>query len=164
MKKTLFIIALSMLSGLALAAGNHSHVHDATVHSAHGHHAHISPAGQPGDASQVTRTIILDMNDTMRFTPDDIQVNVGETIRFTVKNNGKIPHEMVIGSIEELKAHAAQMQKMPNMQHEEPNAITLDPGKQGDLVWKFTQAGTIDFACLIPGHFEAGMIGKVKVG
>src|SRR3546814_7662909 len=84
------------------------------------------------------------MDDTMRFTPGDIQVRAGETVRFFIKNTGKIPHEMVIGSIADLKAHAAEMQKMPGMQHSEPNMITLDPGKIGGLVWQFDQAGTVD--------------------
>lgn len=71
---------------------------------------------------------------------------------------------MVIGSMEQLKAHAAEMRNTPGMQHAEPNMITLEPGKSGDLVWKFDEVGTVDFACLIPGHLEAGMVGKVKVG
>jgi uncharacterized cupredoxin-like copper-binding protein len=99
----------------------------------------------------------------MRFTPRDIKVNAGETVRFFIKNTGKISHEMVIGSLADLKAHAAEMQKMPGMKHSEPNMITLAPGKIGGLVWQFDQAGTVDFACLIPGHMEAGMVGKVKV-
>ncbi|WP_342366251.1 cupredoxin family protein [Allopusillimonas ginsengisoli] len=99
----------------------------------------------------------------MRFTPSDIEVNAGGTVRFLIKNTGKIPHELVIGTIADLKAHAAEMQKMPGMQHAEPNMITLAAGKVGGLVWHFNQAGTVDFACLIPGHMEAGMVGKVKV-
>jgi len=70
---------------------------------------------------------------------------------------------MVIGSLADLKAHALEMQKMPGMQHVEPNMITLAPGKIGGLVWQLDKAGTVDFACLIPGHMEAGMVGKVKV-
>src|SRR3546814_4929635 len=123
-----------------------------------------SPTGQPGDPAKVTRTIELTMDDTMRFTPSYIQVNAGETVRFFIRNTGKIPHEMVIGSIADLKGHAAEMRKMPDMQHVEPNMITLAPGKIGGLVWQFDQAGTVNFACLIPGHMEAGMeIGRAHV-
>ncbi|NYT85271.1 cupredoxin family protein [Pusillimonas harenae] len=122
-----------------------------------------SPNGQPGDSAKVSRTIELTMDDTMRFTPSEIQVKAGETIRFFIKNSGKIPHEMVVGSLADLKAHALEMRKMPNMQHAEPNAITLNAGQRGGLIWKFDQAGTVDFACTIPGHMEAGMVGKVKV-
>ncbi|MFW7342352.1 cupredoxin family protein [Pollutimonas sp. H1-120] len=168
MKKTLSILALSALPALALAAGSHSGGHDMPTHGMPGHDMSTmsnaaSPSGQPGDPTKVTRTIELTMDDTMRFTPDEINVKAGETVRLFIKNTGKILHEMVIGSIGELKAHAAQMQKMPGMKHAEPNMITLGPGQRGGLVWKFDQAGTVDFACLIPGHMEAGMVGKLKV-
>ncbi|WP_041682569.1 plastocyanin/azurin family copper-binding protein [Pusillimonas sp. T7-7] len=163
MKKTLSILALSVLPTLALAAGSHGGGHGMPGHDMSTMSKAPSPTGQPGDPAKVTRTIELTMDDTMRFTPSDIQVNAGETVRFFIKNTGKIPHEMVIGSIADLKAHAAEMQKMPGMQHAEPNMITLAPGKIGGLVWQFDQAGTVDFACLIPGHMEAGMVGKVKV-
>lgn len=168
MKKTLSILALSVLPALALAAGNHGGEHGAPAHGMPGHDMSTmsdapSPTGKPGDPATVTRTIELTMDDTMRFTPGDIQVSAGETVRFFIKNTGKIPHEMVIGSLADLKAHATEMQKMPDMQHAEPNMITLAPGKVGGLVWQFDQAGTVDFACLIPGHMEAGMVGKVKV-
>ncbi|WP_420869937.1 cupredoxin domain-containing protein [Alcaligenes phenolicus] len=126
--------------------------------------SHVSsPNGQPGDPAQVTRTIEIDMLDTMRFTPGEIQVNAGETVRFFVKNSGKLPHELVIGSLADLKAHAIEMRQNPHMKHAEPNAITLESGQRGGLVWKFDQAGTVDFACTIPGHMEGGMVGKVQV-
>lgn len=168
MKKTLSILALSVLPSLALAAGNHSAGHGAPAHGMPGHDMSTmssasSPTGQPGDPAKVSRTIELIMDDTMRFTPGEIEVSAGETVRFFIKNTGKISHEMVIGSLADLKTHAAEMQKMPGMQHAEPNMITLGPGKIGGLVWRFDQAGTVDFACLVPGHMEAGMVGKVKV-
>jgi len=123
-----------------------------------------SAMGQPGDPAKVTRTIELTMDDTMRFTPDEFNVKPGETVRFFMKNTGKIAHEMVIGSAAEFKEHAAMMKKNPSMQHAEPNMITVNPGQKGGLVWQFPQTGTVDFACLIPGHMEAGMVGKIKVG
>jgi uncharacterized cupredoxin-like copper-binding protein len=103
------------------------------------------------------------MSDDMKFTPAKINVKRGETIRFVVRNAGQIKHEMVIGSMAELKEHAEMMRTMPGMEHAEPNMVTLDPGKTGELIWQFTKAGTFDFACLQPGHFEAGMMGKVSV-
>ncbi|MGB3289330.1 MAG: cupredoxin family protein [Burkholderiaceae bacterium] len=168
MKKILCILALSALPAFASAAGEHAGGHGAPAHGMPGHDMstmskQASPTGQPGDPSKASRTIELTMDDTMRFTPSDIRVKAGETIRFFIKNAGKIPHEMVIGSLSDLKAHAAEMKKMPGMQHAEPNMITLGPGKVGGLVWQFDQAGTVDFACLIPGHMEAGMVGKVTV-
>ena len=99
----------------------------------------------------------------MRFVPDHVTVKAGETVRFFVKNLGKMPHEMVIGSMAELKEHAEMMRNMPGMQHAEPNMITLKPGQRGGLLWKFEQPGSVDFACLVPGHMEAGMVAKVTV-
>ncbi|AMO96335.1 copper binding s, plastocyanin/azurin family protein [Collimonas fungivorans] len=103
------------------------------------------------------------MNDTMRFTPATILVKRGETVRFLVKNSGKVKHEMVLGSIKELQEHAALMQKFPEMEHSDPNQVSLAPGKSGELIWQFSKAGRFDFACLQPGHFEAGMRGDIVV-
>lgn len=124
---------------------------------------HASPLGQPGNLAKVTRTVDIVMYDTMRYTPANIQVKRGETIRFRVKNAGQIKHEMVLGSRAELKEHAKTMTQFPEMEHDDPNAISVEPGKMGELVWRFTQAGKFDFACLVPGHFEAGMQGKIAV-
>jgi uncharacterized cupredoxin-like copper-binding protein len=125
---------------------------------------HSAAIGNPGDPGKVTRSIQVEMNDTMRFKPANIKVKRSETIRFIVRNTGKLKHEMVLGTIEELKKHAESMRKFPEMEHADPNQVTVDPGKTGELVWQFTKAGTFDFACLVPGHFEAGMFGKVRVG
>lgn len=145
------------LSFPALAAPGHG------GHGSHGHSASGGTTGQPGDPAKVTRTVEVVMDDTMRFTPATIEAKAGETIRFFLKNDGKVKHEMVIGTLDELREHADMMRKMPDMQHADPNTATLAPGQRGGLVWQFTQTGTVDFACLIPGHFEAGMVGKVTV-
>ena len=169
MKKFVSILVLACTPALAFAAGEHSGAHGAAGHSMAGNNmgghsmSGMSSVGKPGDPAKVSRTIEVVMDDAMRFTPVQIDVKVGETIRFFVKNSGKIPHEMVIGSMADLKAHAEEMKKMPGMQHAEPNMITLNSGQRGGLVWTFDQAGTVDFACLIPGHMEAGMVGKVNV-
>ncbi|OGB77120.1 MAG: hypothetical protein A2496_08675, partial [Burkholderiales bacterium RIFOXYC12_FULL_60_6] len=97
--------------------------------------------GKPGDPSKVSRTIRVDMNDAMRFVPDRISIKPGETIKFLVTNSGKLKHEMVLGNMEELKEHAELMRKFPDMEHADPNQITLDPGKSGELVWQFTTEG-----------------------
>lgn len=120
--------------------------------------------GEPGLASMADRTVTVTMSDTMRFIPDTIAVKEGETIRFIVKNAGTIRHEMTIGTIEELSEHAGLMQQFPEMEHEDSNAVTVDPGKDGEIAWKFTVPGTFDFACLIPGHYESGMKGRIVVG
>ena len=103
------------------------------------------------------------MDDAMRFTPARIEVREGETVRFRVRNAGKVLHEMVIGTPEELKAHAEMMKKHPGMEHDEPFMSHVAAGKSGDIVWNFNRAGTFQFACLIPGHFEAGMLGTIVV-
>lgn len=129
---------------------------------AHGPEAH-SPVGEPGEAKAVTRTIAVRMSDTMRFHPEKISVKRGETIRFVVQNDGLEPHEFMLGEIKALQEHAEVMRKHPTMVHEEPNAITVNPSQTGELVWKFTTSGRVDFACLIPGHFEKGMKGDIRV-
>ena len=119
--------------------------------------------GIAGDAKSVRRTIEVRMGDNMRFTPDRIDVRRGETLRFRVQNAGKEMHEFVIGTKAENAKHAELMIKFPNMEHDEPNKVTIAPGQQGEIVWQFTKAGTVNFACLVPGHYEAGMKGKVQV-
>ena len=152
-------LILSFLTTGALADGAHP---DASKKGAHGDH-HAAAPGQPGDPKKVSRTINVEMTDTMRFNPSSIKVKRGETIRFVAKNTGKIKHEMVLGTTKELKEHAEMMRKMPGMEHDDANQVTVEPGKTGEFVWQFTKAGTFDFACLEPGHFEAGMVGKVIV-
>jgi uncharacterized cupredoxin-like copper-binding protein len=125
---------------------------------------HAAALGKPGVPGKVTRSIVVEMSDAMRFKPAGIRVKRGETIRFIVRNTGKVKHEMVLGTIKELKEHAGLMRKFPEMEHADPNQVSVDPGMTGELVWQFTRAGTFDFACLVPGHFEAGMVGKVRVG
>lgn len=99
----------------------------------------------------------------MRFAPNLIKVKAAETVRFLMRNTEKTPHEMVIGSTAELKEHAEMMRKMPGMQHAEPNMVTLDPGQRGSIVWQFGSVGIVNFACLVPGHYEAGMTGTIQV-
>jgi len=123
-----------------------------------------TPYGEPGMASMASRTVTVTMDDGMRFTPATVAVKEGETIRFIVRNAGTIRHEMMIGTVEELKRHAELMRQFPGMEHEDTNAVTVDPGKEGEIAWKFTVPGTFDYACLIPGHYEAGMKGQIVVG
>jgi uncharacterized cupredoxin-like copper-binding protein len=117
-------------------------------------------AGQP---ARVKRTLTVDMTDNMRFTPDTLTVQEGETIRFVVRNRGRMLHEMVIGTPDELAKHAALMAKFPNMEHDEPYMVHVDPGKSGEIVWHFNRPGRFEFACLIAGHYEAGMRGTITV-
>jgi len=161
---TRILIASAIAVSLVSATG--ARAHDDKPHvkkeerQADGHAAAL---GKPGDPGKVTRSVEVEMNDTMRFKPDSIRVKRGETIRFVVRNAGKVKHEMVLGTIKELKEHAELMRKFPEMEHADPNQVGVDPGMTGELVWQFTRDGTFDFACLVPGHFEAGMVGKVRV-
>jgi uncharacterized cupredoxin-like copper-binding protein len=119
--------------------------------------------GIGGDAKSVKRTVQVTMSDAMRFTPDRIEVKRGETIKFMIRNEGAVLHEFVIGSQKELEEHAALMLKFPNMEHSEPYMAHVGPGKTGEIIWTFNKAGDFDFACLIAGHYQAGMVGKIKV-
>jgi uncharacterized cupredoxin-like copper-binding protein len=119
--------------------------------------------GREGDPGKVSRTVNVGLSDKMRFTPGELTVRQGETIRFRVHNSGKVMHEMVIGTMDELKRHAEMMKKHPGMEHDEPFMAHVAPGKTQTMVWQFTKPGEFHYGCLVPGHFEAGMVGKVKV-
>ncbi len=119
--------------------------------------------GIAGDARAVKRTIAISMSDTMRFTPDRIEVKAGEVVKIVLKNNGKMLHEFVIGTKRELEEHAALMVKFPGMEHDEPYMAHVKPGGSGAIVWNFNRSGEFDFACLIAGHYQAGMVGKISV-
>lgn len=119
--------------------------------------------GIAGDAKDVRRTITLVMTDNMRFTPDRIEVKQGETVRLRIQNKGQLLHELVLGTPAELAAHAEQMLKHPGMEHDEPYMTHVKPGQRGEIIWTFNRAGQFEFACLIAGHFQAGMKGRITV-
>lgn len=121
------------------------------------------PWGIAGDPARVTRTVEIRMDDDMRFRPDHLTVREGETLRLRAVNRGRVMHELVLGTPEELAAHAELMKKHPGMEHDEPHMAHVPPRRRADLVWHFNRAGDFAFACLIPGHFEAGMIGHIRV-
>ena len=155
----IFIIAvLSAFIGQASAQGDdHAKKNPAAVKKEQ------KAWGIAGDAKAAKRTINIAMTDQMRFLPDKIEVKQGETIKFVLKNKGKMLHEMVIGTKKELEEHAALMLKFPNMEHEEPYMAHVAAGKSGAIIWTFNRAGDFDFACLIAGHYQAGMVGKISV-
>jgi uncharacterized cupredoxin-like copper-binding protein len=103
------------------------------------------------------------MSDTVRFAPARIAVERGETVRFVARNHGKLMHEFVIGTQAENGRHAALMQKFPGMEHDEPYMAHVPPGETGQIVWTFNRAGQFEFACLIAGHYQAGMVGTITV-
>ena len=150
---SLMTLAAALCAAAATAAGNHA-----------GEHGHDDAAiGQPGLAANVTRTIQVDMSDKMRYTPASMAVKQGETIRFVVRNRGRLRHEFVLGQERELKEHYEVMKKFPEMEHAEPNMVSVAPGGTGEVIWQFTKAGPVHFACLHPGHYDAGMKGRITV-
>lgn len=163
MKKNLLIqgalTALLSLSAIgAFAHGNEDHSKKPAVVK-----KEQKAWGIAGDAKAVKRTIAVSMTDTMRFSPDKIEVQQGDTVKFSIRNDGKIMHEFVLGTKKDLDDHAAQMAKFPTMEHDEPYMAHVAAGKVGEIIWTFNKVGDFDFACLIAGHYQAGMVGKIKV-
>lgn len=157
-------LALAASLALPLAALAHGPMHQgAAAMPAHAPVKEQKPWGIAGDRKDARRTVRITMTDNMRFAPDRIEVREGETLRLIVVNRGKLLHELVIGTRAELESHAALMKKHPGMEHDEPYMAHVDAGRTGELVWTFNRAGEFEFACLIPGHFEAGMIGRITV-
>jgi len=158
------------VAALALSiamAGQPARAHGERKHDARPHGAPVVKEqkawGIAGEARDARRTIEIRMLDTMRFVPERIDVTEGETVRLVLRNRGKVVHELVIGTKDELDEHAALMMKFPDMEHDEPYMAHVAPGGRGEIVWTFNRAGEFDFACLIAGHYQAGMVGKVRV-
>jgi uncharacterized cupredoxin-like copper-binding protein len=122
-------------------------------------------AGVPGSPKRPARTITVVMSDSdgMKFTPDHFDVKKGEQVRFVIQNKGALEHEFMLASVKDNDKHAALMKKYPGMEHDDPNAKSVDPGKTAEILWRFIKTGTFEYACLIPGHREAGMHGTVTV-
>ena len=136
--------------------------------AAHGHGDHQETAfGRPGDTAKPARLVEVVMGEAdgrMLFRPDRLAVRPGEQVRFWLRNGGEIEHEFVIGTVEDNRRHMKAMEMHPDMQHDDPNGRRLKPGATGEILWQFTRAGTFEFACLIPGHYQAGMAGTIVVG
>lgn len=158
MKTMQFIAACALLTsaGATSAHGNVSHAGGPTIKEQ-------KTWGIAGDAQDALRTVTLNMTDDMRFTPEHFNVKKGETIRLRVINQGQVMHEMVLGTKASLGEHAQMMLRHPGMEHAEPYMAHVAPGKAEDLVWSFNRAGSFEFACLIAGHYQAGMTGRFTV-
>ena len=163
--------------GLLTACGEDEAGDDHAIHGTN-HSEIMAEAGQsdstdtalgvPAEPDEATRTIEVSMRETedgrMIFVPGSIEVAEGETVRFAIVNDGQIAHEFVLGTVEDNGEHKAEMEAMTEMhKHDSPTSITLEPGETGELAWTFTTAGIFEFACLIPGHYEAGMYGPLTV-
>ena len=162
---TIFALALAVFATDGAAAADlstHSHAGHKKVQKKTGAAAEQA-FGREGDPRKVKRVIKVDMSDAMRFFPGEIRVKRGETVRFVVRNGGQLLHEMVLGTMDDLKKHATLMKQHAEMNHDEPYAAHVQPGTSGRVVWQFTKPGEFYYACLVPGHFEAGMIGTIVV-
>jgi uncharacterized cupredoxin-like copper-binding protein len=153
--KTLALAGLGMAAFASIVlAGGIGHSHDEFAF------------GEPGDPDKPSRTVTIIMKEGdggMAFEPDRLIVRKGEQIRFVMRNHGASDHEFVLGTPEEIAAHAEEMRKNPDMEHDDPNSRRLASSENADLYWRFTKEGHFEFGCLIPGHLEAGMVGKVEV-
>lgn len=168
MKLNALTAAFLLGSGAAMAAGSHAggHGHDGGQMAGHGH-ADMMQVGQPGILEEASRTIEITMRETsdggMLFEPGDLKFKPGEIVHLRIHNAGEVEHEFVMDTHDNNEKHRKLMQKFPEMEHDDPNAVRLAPGETGDIVWSFANTGTFQFACLIPGHMEAGMHGPIRV-
>jgi uncharacterized cupredoxin-like copper-binding protein len=156
------------LAGLLVGAIAFLGVDGGYAHDAHGAHpvSRTFSAGEPGNPKQSSRVIEIIMHERdgkMQFAPDRIEVRRNEQIRFVIKNDGALEHEFMLATVKENAGHGEMMAKMPDMRHEEPNGKRLDAKGKSEVLWRFTKRGEFEFACLIPGHYQAGMFGKVVV-
>ena len=130
-------------------------------------HGEATAFGEPGDPKKPSRTVEVVMTETddgkMLFRPETIPATKGEQIRFVLKNEGQLDHEFMLATRSQNDRHAIAMRKNPDMEHDEPNGRRVAPGKSDEVLWKFSKSGEFNFACLIPGHREAGMDGTVAV-
>ena len=149
-------IAIATLFAMPVSANEKEH-HEHGEPGHHGAKAGLSKSGKPGKASAAKRVVQVSMFDTMRYEPSSITVKPGETVKFVVENKGVLTHEFGIGTSEEQMAHEEMMKAMPNMKHDDPSVVTVEPGQKKTLVWQFSKAGSFEIACHVPGHYPAGM-------
>lgn len=168
----LIALSLPFATAAALAGGGQK-----------GGHAHYS-FGAPGKPDEVDRTIQVALEDVY-FEPEKIAVKAGETVRFILTNNGSLVHEFNIGTPHMHAEHQVEMQMMVDhgvleadkintemmkmemadgttMEHEDPNSVLLEPNQTAEIIWKFAEPTELEFACNIPGHYDAGMAGTFE--
>lgn len=153
MRSILLAAATVIAPTLAIAAGNHS--------GGHGH-----PMGEPA-ADGDMKTVEVVMKETedgpMVFEPGELSFSAGETIRLVIINKGELEHEFVMDTVQNNAEHKELMEKFPEMEHDDPNSVRLQPGETGEILWTFENAGQFEFACLMVGHYESGMHGPLNV-
>ena len=153
-----FTASLAICSSGVFAGGSHDHKHAVEYDPVQ------NGFGMYKAGMHVTKVIEIEMSDAMTFSPSEITVNKGDVIKFVHRNVGQMMHEFVLGTPESLNEHAEMMKKFPGMEHKEPYMVHVAPGKKGEITWMFSVAGEFSFGCLIPGHYDAGMKGIVRVG
>jgi uncharacterized cupredoxin-like copper-binding protein len=156
MKLVLATTLLALTISPAFAGGTHG--------GGHGEMMEVGmPANKTGGMTKVKVSLIETADGEMLFEPRQLDFKAGETVIFTITNDGEADHEFVMDKLENNAKHKELMAKFPEMEHDDPNAIRLQPGENGTIVWTFANAGRFEFACLIPGHYEAGMHGALIV-
>jgi uncharacterized cupredoxin-like copper-binding protein len=135
----------------------------ATAHTHDGSHFSAGEPGDPKKPARIVKISMLEEGKKMLFEPAVVEVSRGEQVRFVITNGGTYDHEFMLATKADNRKHAAVMKKFSDMEHDDPNAKRLSPFKSGELIWRFTKRGEFEYACLIPGHLEAGMHGKVIV-
>lgn len=154
-----------LVTGLSYGAWQWLERNPQWMQSGHSHGDRAS--GIDVTALQVTRVVEVRMDDKMRIYPDQLEFQAGQAVRLVVHNAGRLPHELVLGSAEQIREHAQQMKQGQAHAHNHgaagAAAIEVEPGKTGELVLRFAQPGRFEMACLIPGHYEAGMRGRLTV-
>ncbi len=150
--------------GLLLAAcAQQLSAHTGDVHAPRSYDPVDTDFGAYDALFQPDRIIEVTMHDSMRFDPPAIEVGKDEVVLFRVRNAGELMHEFVLGTGSSLEQHAEMMKKFPGMEHDEPYMAHVPPGEAQEILWKFDDGGEISFACLLPGHYDAGMKGAVTV-
>lgn len=161
--RTTLLLTVLLAAPLTVAAPAHAHGDKKPAYPSVAVVAEQTPWGIAGDPAKVNRTVTVDMSDALRFSSDSVAVDEGDTVRFVVRNAGRMLHEFVIGTPDELAKHAALMARFPNMEHDEAYMAHVDAGKSSEIVWHFNRPGSFEFACLVAGHYEAGMRGTLTV-
>lgn len=167
------VIALILIVAFVVQAvlgGGHGPQMHAPSSDAGGQAASSSPSegtadvGGPADAAHAARTVEVIALDTMTFEPSTVDVSAGETVTLEITNGGQAAHEFTLGDAAMQQEHADAMAHLPDgMPHDLPNSVRLQPGETKELTWRFGHAGTLEYACHEPGHYEAGMRGQLTV-
>lgn len=106
------------------------------------------------------RTIEIEMRD-IAFSPNQIDVKAGETVRFIFTNAGTVTHDAFIGDEAAQEGHEMEMRDMVGMDGMDgmgdEDGIAVEPGESGEITHTFAEGGQIIIGCHEAGHYAAGM-------